>query len=455
MPVHIYPSMLYKILLITLIILNALPLFSGKKEIPVYRVVLNPGHGGVNREPQSRHGDRYDPLSKKFLDPFKYGAEYNGFREHEIVYSIAEKTLRILKYCEPGGDFRRFRGIARRFTREKIPRIHLQTFMSRKKSLSPEDREKTDDPNAGYRFFDFPGSSGKMNMGKVSRINALKPHLVVSLHLASRGNRYYRGMSPVIVVPHRVLYRGLRHVRDKERSRYFFKNFRYKNWCLSRDRKDDWYCFLDDVSFYFTSFHIRENLTPDPGGFRGYRYNMVTWRYSDDPGWEGKAEDHEKGSRYSADYNNVLPSGRFWEREKSVFESYRREGGYYGYGGDNLYASYELIKFMQYSLHGKGVKPGNLNIGKPYIGNWIVPLHMNAVSPLFELGYLRRGSDRYILTRKQDEIALGLAVGIYSLFTGMKVKESGYRHRPAGRKIDFDKYILRDGKSYFDIVVEK
>ncbi len=431
------------------------PLYPEKMTVPVYRVVLNPGHGGVSKEPQSRHGDRYDPLSGEYLDPFKYGAKYRGLKEHEIVYSIAVKTARILRYCEPGGEFWRFKRLARQFTGIKFPRIYLQTFMSREKSISPGTAAKTDDPNAGYRFFDFPDSKGRMIKGKISRINALKPHLVVSLHLASRGSRYYRGMSPVIAVPYRVLYRGLRYVQDKERSRYFRKKFRYRNWCLSRDLRDDWYCYLDDVSFYFTSFHLKGDLTPDPGDFRGYRYNMVTWAYRDGPGWEKKAAGHPRGSRYSVDYNDVVPSGRFWEREKSVFESYRREGGYYGYGGDNLYAAYELIKFMQYSLHGKGVKPGNLIIGKPYVGTWIVPLHMNAVSPLFELGYLRRGSDRYILTRKQNEIALGLAVGIYSLFTGMKVKWSRYRHRPAGKKIDFDKYTLRDGKSYFDIVVEK
>jgi N-acetylmuramoyl-L-alanine amidase len=448
--------MVKKISIISILFLFiSIPLHSKKKPVPVYRVVLNPGHGGVSKEPQSRHGDRYDPLSKEFLDPFKYGAEYRGIKEHKIVYSIARKTLRILRYCEPEGEFWRFKRLARQFTRRKFPRIYLKTFISRKKSISPETASVTEDPNAGYRFFDYPDSRGKIQLGRVSRINALKPHLVVSLHLASQGSRYYRGMNPVITVPYSVLYRGLRYVQDKERSKYFYKKFRYKNWCLSKDLKDDWYCYLDDVSFYFTSFHIKEDLTPEPEDFRGYRYNMVTWAYSDGPGWEKKASRHQKGTRYSADYNDVIPSGRFWERERSVFEKYRREGGYYGYGGDNLYAAYELIKFMQYYLHKKGVRTRDLSPGRPYIGTWIVPLHMNAVSPLFELGYLRRRGDRYILTRKQNEIAAGLAVGIYSLFAGIKVKWSRYRHRPAGRKIDFNRYIMRDGKSYFDVVVDR
>lgn len=435
-------------------IMISMPLYSAKKPVPVYRVVLNPGHGGINMDPQAKHGDRYDPLSGEFLDPFKYGAKYRGLKEHEVVYNIALKTMKILKYCEPGGDFRKFEKLARQFTGRKFPRIYLVTFISRKKSISPDVAAKIDDPNAEYRFFDFPDSKGKIKMGKISRINSLKPHLVVSIHLASQGSRYYWGMSPVIAVPHSVLYRGLRYAQDKERSRSFYKKFRYRNWCLSKNLKDDWYCYLDDVSFYFTSFHLKEDLTPELGDFRGYRYNMVTWRYRDDPGWEKIAADHVKGTVYSADYNDAVPSGRFWEREKSVFEKYRREGGYYGYGGDNLYAAYELIKFMQYYLHKKGIGSNKLIPGRPYIGTWIVPLHMNAISPLFELGYLRRRGDRYILTRKQNEIAVGLAIGIYSLFAGIKVKWSRYRHRPVGRKIDFNKYIMRDGKSYFDEVID-
>ncbi|MGL4369763.1 MAG: N-acetylmuramoyl-L-alanine amidase, partial [Spirochaetota bacterium] len=35
-------------------------------DYPLYRVVVDPGHGGVGIEPIEQHGDRYDPISGKY-----------------------------------------------------------------------------------------------------------------------------------------------------------------------------------------------------------------------------------------------------------------------------------------------------------------------------------------------------------------------------------------------------
>jgi hypothetical protein len=81
-------------------------------------------------------------------------------------------------------------------------------------------------------------------------------------------------------------------------------------------------------------------------------------------------------------------------------------------------------------------------------------LLINAISAYIELGYLDRKFDRTILTQKQEEIAKGIAVGIYSLLTGFEEISIKSKFRPSGKAIDFEKYRVSDEKTYFDIVTE-
>ena len=59
-----------------------------------------------------------------------------------------------------------------------------------------------------------------------------------------------------------------------------------------------------------------------------------------------------------------------------------------------------------------------------------------------------------MLINRQDEIAEGVAVGIYSLLAGVGEVKGDFRYKPAGEKIDLQKYNMPDGRSYFDIVTE-
>ena len=85
--------------------------------------------------------------------------------------------------------------------------------------------------------------------------------------------------------------------------------------------------------------------------FKGYRYNMITWAYSDGLFWEDVAKYHMPGTKYSKSYLDFEPIGKFWEREKNKNEAYRRNGGQEGFGGDNAYASYEIVRYILYSLN--------------------------------------------------------------------------------------------------------
>ncbi len=422
-------------------------------EFPHYRIVLDPGHGGICLKPMEIHGDRYDSISEKYLDPFREGASYRQLDEHVIVYSIALKAKRILDLCSHDGDYKRFFGILRRYATRRLNRIVIDTHMSRPDSRNSDAVERLRDPNEKFRLFDFPGPDGEMKPGRISSINALKPQLVVSLHIATSGPPEYRGLNPVIVPPFIILHRGLQYLQGDIKNQKFFYNSKYYDWFSESTKRSDFDWFLKDVSVYFTGYPLKEDRTLDLEDFRGYRYNMITWAYRDPLFWECIARFHPEGTPYAKSHRGFRIHGRFWEREGSLYERYRRDGGYSGYGGDNLYASSEIIRYILLSLYRKNTRlhPAQKPT-RPYISIWSVPLHVNAISAFIELGYLRISSHRKMLVRNQDDIAEGIAVGIYSLLAGLQLRDADFSYMPEGKRIDLNKYSMPNKESYFEAV---
>ena len=56
------------------------------------------------------------------------------------------------------------------------------------------------------------------------------------------------------------------------------------------------------------------------------------------------------------------------------------------------------------------------------------------------------------LSKKREEIAEGIAVGIYSLFAGLKLQDD-FIYLPKGKKINFDKYKISGSNTYFNEAV--
>ncbi len=421
-------------------------------EVPTYRVMLDPGHGGIAKHPMSVHGDRYDTLRGRYLETFKEGASRGRLYEHLIVYDIAKKVERLLKHLAPGEDSERFYRILKKYTDLTPRRIYIETGMSRGRSITEREADIAEDPNASFRLFDYPDYSGAMLKGRISRINERKPHLVVSLHMAAAGPRDYEGMNPVITPPYDFLHGALEYLRDDSIGTGFFHRSPYRDWFVENTSRTDFSWFLNDASIYFTGFPLQQKRKVAMNRFRGYRYNMVDWAYADDPGWEHPARHRIRSSRYAPRLEHFIPEGRFWERERSKYEKYRRGGGEEGFGGDNAYAAYEIIRYIGYSLNLHGDDHPSQKPGKSYVSVWIMPLHVNAINAFIELGYFNRKRDRHIFTKKQNEIAEGIAVGIYSLCAGMELKKKEYKYAPRGKNIDFSKYRMPDGSSYFDAV---
>ena len=422
-----------------------------KHEFPIYRVVLDPGHGGFSLYPKIKHGDRYDSISKTYLSYYAAGTAYGNIEEQELTCSIASKVKEILDLTLQDSSFVKFSEIVKNITGETPERIIIRANLSREKSVDIETI-KSDDPNADYRLYDFVDNKGSEIPGRISIINSFKPQLVVSLHCDYQAPLFFRGINPVIAAPYSLLHTGLNYLKGVEKKRdYFFKSS-YADWFTESVRRTGYKWFLKDVSAYFTGFSVSNKLKVKDD-FSGYIYNMVSWRYKDGTGWENIAKDHPQNTQYADNPGDFIPKGKFWEREQSKYESFRREGGTEGFGGDNLYASSEIIRYILLSFkNSDSLYPGQ-KLGKPYISVWSLPILVNAVSAYIELGYLKNRRDRYVLVNKQEEIAEGIATGIYSLFAGIKMKNVHFENLPYGKRIDLEKYKLPSGKSYFDMVV--
>ncbi len=425
---------------------------TGINKFTVYRVVLDPGHGGVTTEKKS-DGDRFDLISNAYLSSFNSGATYKKLKEEQIAYDISLKVKKILKNCSDPLNFYKFSKIAKKYTNDNIRSIRINLKMSRERSLTEENFLNSEDPNGKFRLFDYYDGAGSKTKGRISKINDFKPHMVVSIHMAHSAPREYKGLSPVLVAPFRLLNNGLSYMRGSNQNRDFFYNSKLKHWFIETTRRTAFNWMINDTSLYFTGYPLNSDGSIKLNKFRGYRYNMVTWNYADDKGWQNKAILHKENSKYSMDFKNISSTGKFWDRERSKFESYRRDYGEEGFGGDNSYASYEIIRYILYSLKIDGKKFNKVTLGKPYVSVWSMPLLVNAINPYIELGYFNRKKDRYMLTKKQDEVAEGIAMGIYSLLTGINIKSNNISYKPKGKKLDFNKYRIDNKSTYFDEVV--
>ena len=436
----------------------------GGYEPESYIVVLDPGHGGRDLLPKSVYGDKYDPLIGEYRDHFRPGAQHKGIIESEEAYSIAEQTYEILELTHTEKGRKEFEEILKKHSNfsgsinweNQKP---IKVYLSRVANYSKNYDFKKTDINAPYRLYDFPDIyTGETQKGTISRINDLNPHLVVSLHFTSGRKEKYGALASVVTPGYDTYKMALDYVRTKSTSqkqklrRKFFAS-PYANWMVTNDSRTHFQWFLCDAWIYFTGFWSKKDgLSADKKKFRGYRHNMVHWAYSDSGDWVETAKKHPSDSAYSLNLNDFIPEGPFCEREKDVPERWRRTEGEEGYGGDNLYASQELLRYVRNGMiankvNSKKTAPEILN---PYLSTWSVPTYLNAISAYLELGFLDNKYDRERLLKHKKVYAESLAVGIYSLFYSLDSKaNSADDLSPKGKRINFEKYENYNQENYF------
>lgn len=412
---------------------------------PTYTVVLDPGHGGVAREPMSVHGDKYDTITQAYLEKYKQGTEHGTHTERDIVLGLAREVEKILKLTETEEGFETFSGFLKKFSSNKtFPRIVLKGHLTRNSSFELDG--KTEDVNAPYRLYDFPNLQTSERMkGRLSQINSLKPHLVLSLHLNPAGKGQVGGMAAVLT-PGYATFKILKDISDGKRKPKTFLNSPWSDWLVFAGGWSKLENAIADAWIYFHGYWSdKSGKKADLSKFEGYRQNMVTWRYADKRGWENLLKPNSQGP-YSKSHAGFRAEGSFWEREQSKKEIWRREGGREGFGGDNHYATSELMRFVQYGVREQlqnknGEYPEIGPIQKPYISTYSLPTYTNAICAFIEIGYINRKRDIKILTEHKKETAISLAVGIYSLFVGIDLKKPKRMPViPKGKPVNWERY---------------
>ena len=427
------------------------------QEVPSYNIVIDPGHGGAIPD---RKDDKWDPLEKKYQDYYSYGMQANGYHEHKVVLELSKKVKHYVNLTTTDSGWVEFEKILKELSPQKqFKRIELVTHMTREDSWD----ERSSDPNKPglndpYRLYDFPDSSNKMQMGRVSYINSKKPHLVISLHLNPSGKGHPGGMAAVIS-PGFKTFDTIRKIHLNQLPVSRFKKMKwYDKWLITEPGWNKYQSARSDTWVYFHGYRtLKDGSGPWLGKNRGFRYNMITWNYSDPEGWEKTAIERGPG-QYAVKYSEFKPEGKFWEREQAPPEQWRREDGPLGFGGDNYFASDELLRFVQYGVRelNPAKRPNNA-IGPmqpPYVSTYSLPTFTNAICAYLEIGYLDRSRDRSLVMETGDEVAKSIAVGIYSLFNGLKLKKHYGPYFPKGKKLNFSKYENYEKGNYFKIVTD-
>lgn len=436
------------------------PLFSDEPT-QIYRIVVDPGHGGSKQTPPEIYGDKFDTVSGRYLEPYKNGASYKNLTEMQIVMDIGSELKKILDLTKTKKGFKKFKSYIRLFSNSEAPWIKLDATLSRHDSYNNRKFREKDDKNADYRLYDYPDfATGKMKLGRLSKINLLKPHLVVSLHINDMGSKKNsdKGGMGVVLSPSYQTFETLKSISEKKIEPIEFLKSPWSHWMIFQGNWSRLENAIADAWIYFHGYWPNKSGDKtDLTRFEGFRQNMVTWKYKDDEGWESRVGKFE--GPYALDHKLFRATGRFWDREREKPEIMRREGGEEGFGGDNHYAGMELLRFLQYGLRLQVNTNDSYSqpnpILKPFISTYSLPMLINAISAYLELGDIRSDRDMYFLTNKKKKVAICLAVGIYSLFQGLEIKDQDFKYIPKGNRIEFEKYITKTGVSYFEDVIQE
>ena len=438
---------------------------------PEYRLIIDPGHGGANiiKNGKFLKSDRWDPVTRRYISYYLSGMRTKSHSEHLVVLALAKRLDYYLKLTQTSWGWKQFEKILRRFGRPvkdqqnidpKFKRIILNAKMTRTDSWNMRHNKNSDpEVNAPYRMYDYPDQRGRLRMGRLSFINQNRPELVVSLHMTPAGKGNKGGMAAVLS-PGYKSYNLIRQIHLGALPMRHWKNSYWNGKILGTEA--GWNQFESMRADAWVYFHgYRSNRRGTQVNFdapRGIRQNLISWAYKESSQWHKNYNPHQPGS-YALNYKDFQAKGLFWQREKGQAEKWRREGGKLLYGGDNHYASDELLRFVQYgvrALRPKMRKKGRIGkINPPFVSSYALPIYVNAIVAYLEIGFLNRKRDRDLIIGEQDSVAQSLAVGIYSLYRGIKLHSNLENTQnnawlPRAKPLKFERYRNLKGGNYFN-----
>ncbi len=432
--------------------------------VPEYKVILDPGHGGANITIDGRFvkSERWNPIQKKYTSHYLTGMESDGYKEHLVMLDLAKRLHYYLNLTMSPWGWEKFVKLLHKFA--AIPnrkgkdfiRIRLQSKLTRLESwnhlYSQADQLSV---NNRYRLYDYPDQRGRLRPGRLSFINHHHPSLVVSLHMTPAGFGNQGGMAAVLA-PGFQSYDLVRRIHLKQESPKKWRKSPWNGKILETERGwSQFQLMRGDAWGYFHGYRSnRRGTVPNWAASRGIRHNLVSWVYKESENWHKSYNPNQSGP-YALKYQDFQPKGKFWDRERSQAERWRREGGVLGYGGDNHYASDQLMRFVQYGVRRlePDMRASSGKIGKiryPFVSSYALPIYVNAITAFLEIGYLNRKRDRDLIIGKMEAVAQSIAVGIYSLYTGISLKTlPSNPFPPRSQALDFEKYHKLPQGDYF------
>lgn len=428
----------------------------------IIRVLLHAGHGGRKISPNKVYGDKWSPVKQHYLTPYYEGAIHENSKENEITYKIVKSVQKIFQNLSNINGKRKFENLLREFNHNKLleENIIIDIQLARETDFYTSYFQHQEDPNAIYRLYDYPDSKKKeVKAGILSKINKLKPHLIISVHLDTLNTPGFGSMYSIITPGYSTYKLGKKYLLEKnikKRNQYYiqFQKSGYTNWFMNDTARTPFSSFLLDVCSYFTgNWCDYPPLSLKNTKYLGYRYNMLQWRYADLGDWKKLAKEGVANTPYSGNIKTFLEKDSlFWKRERSKEEEYRRENGFEGIGGDNLYASQELLRYIRTHFYLSGAEPNKKKIpklDKPITSTWSLPTYTNAIHAFLELGSVKNIHDKKRFDLSYQLYSEAIAIGIYSLIYSMKPIKIDLDASPKGKKINFSKY-----GTYFQDVVK-
>lgn len=221
--------------------------------VPVFRIVVDPGHGGIAKDPKAQHGDKYDSVTQTYLETYKQGTEHGSVTERKVVLDLAKEVHRVLKLTETEAGWKEFEGYLKLFSKKSdFQRVILESKLTRESSF--DDDPNSDDPNALYRLYDFPDQkTGVRRKGRLSKINELKPQLVLSLHLNPASKGQTGGMGAVLTPGYKT-FSKLKNISAKKNSPNGFTNGPWSEWLIFQSGWSKLENAIADTWIYFHGY---------------------------------------------------------------------------------------------------------------------------------------------------------------------------------------------------------
>ncbi len=408
---------------------------------PYYMVFIVPNHGGKSAAATQTDGDWYNPVIKKYTMPYREGLYYNNISEFGRLLKLGFRITKLLEKTKHNSEWHEF---------ENLLIENGVTNSYRKIILDPELIKiqsykaygKKSDVNKYFRIMDFPshGLFGGTEKGIISEINKFKSEFILTVDM-NYGNTTNREIFAVISPS----YNFYNYIRKQliNNSFDFSKYSNIVNNYFGKDYNTKITNIINDTYLYFTGYLPDKSLTkPDLKKFIGLGYNMVTWDWNDGSSWYKEYKNKKEYPWYNFLLEKFIPGGNFWDKEKSIYEKWKREKSEFK-EGDLYHAADNILNVIKSKF-----KSENIIVGKPKYKFDAFTLYTTALVINLNLGSIYDKNNILFKDKNITKLANAVGIGLYSICAGYKLKNKYYMKPINLIKYQKDKYIGRRKKRH-------